>query len=211
MSHTREHEETLQECLAADDPQRALAGSASSGCAVCKDRVDELMDVAQSLDELKRDLRASRAHAGPVVGADLVGEVLGARLTARHRSRRLALASVVSAAAAVLLLGFFLVQRLTEPADTTLGPARLELSEPREQPERLDFTWSAELPAHGRYELRVLAADDARELARATTETPRWTSPPTTDWPRVILWRVDVLDASGTVTDSRERRFSFSR
>jgi len=222
MSHPREHESTLEACLASDDPLRALAESPAAACAQCKERVDELMGVNETLGELGRDVRSAAATRGAVAGEHLVGAhlvgahlvegVLGARLAERRRARRFRLAAVIAAAAAAFLVALYLGGRPRTPAidRTPLGPRHLELFEPRAAGAALEFTWNAELPAGGRYEIRVTARDAGVQLAHATTETPRWTTTPT-DWPRTIVWQVQVLDASGTLLDSRTAFYSLSR
>jgi len=200
-----QHESILVDCLTQDDPQRALQGSAASGCEVCVEHIDELMEVQEQLVSAGRDLRAIRANPATVPGEHLVEETLGRRLALRRRARWLTHAALGSAAAALLLLALFLKNRSgAKDPGPTLGEIGLELVAPRERvPAFQTFVWRGRLPADGWYEFRVLAPD-GRELARSTTEESRWTSESTADWPSEIRWQVRAFDASGALLQALE-------
>ena len=112
------------------------------------------------------------------------------------------------AAAAALLLGFFLLDRGGEaelPGETVLG-GRIEFVAPAQTGAAPStFEWGYDLATNGWFEVRVMDARDGSEVARSgKLFTGRW-EPSDAEreaWPADVTWEVLVYDGTG--------RFDFS-
>jgi len=206
VTHSREHEAVLLRCLDQADPRAALLASEVVDCGECAEKLEELVSVRKGLDALGRDFR-ERTSSGPGAGEHLVDEVLGPLLARRAWGRRLSAAALVLAAAAALLWGWVILERSPAPAPgPMLGVEGVELLSPLGEVTAFgDFTWRGTPPRDGWFEIRVLDTS-ARELARGTTESNRWTSESTADWPKEIVWRLSVHEASGASRGTLEGR-----
>jgi hypothetical protein len=136
-------------------------------------------------------------------------------VTVRMRRRRVALAALLATAAAVLA---FLWLRPSAPAPDPMdgvfvGEGGIRALAPQGTVPGFDrFEWDFELPAGGRFELRIwdaAAAEGTPPLVELELETTHWEPGPGRMLPRAVRWEVRAFGPTGLAAAARasaERR-----